>query len=47
MKGDFKGFSKPADDKKLNLYISNKEIDRLIKTYKKLKKYLLIFQFYF
>ena len=39
MSGEFKGFSKPVDDKTLRLYIKNKEIDKLIKTYKKLKKY--------
>jgi len=39
MSSGFKGFSKPADDKTLRLYIKNKEIDKLIKVYKKLKKY--------
>lgn len=39
MKGEFKGFSQPADDKKFNLYIKTKEIDKIIKEYKKLKKY--------
>lgn len=39
MSGEFKGFSKPSDDKTLRLYVKNKEIDKLIKTYKKLKKY--------
>jgi|TARA_B100002019_G_scaffold223775_1_gene196667 hypothetical protein len=39
MNGEFKGFSQPADDKKFNLYIKNKEIDKIIKEYKKLKKY--------
>jgi hypothetical protein len=39
MSDGFKGFSKPEDDKTLRLYIKNREIDKLIKTYKKLKKY--------
>ena len=39
MSDGFKGFSKPTDDKTLRLYIKNKEVDKLIKTYKKLKKY--------
>jgi hypothetical protein len=39
MSDGFKGFSKPAEDKKLNLYIKNNAVDKLIKDYKKLKKY--------
>lgn len=39
MNDGFKGFTKPADDKKIVLKIKNKEIDNLIKQYKKLKKY--------
>ena len=45
MNGEFKGFSQPADDKKFNLYIKNKEIDKIIKEYKKLKKYKKVFFF--
>ena len=39
MSDGFKGFAKPADDKQFRLYIKNKEVDKLIKEYKKLKKY--------
>jgi hypothetical protein len=39
MSEGFKGFSKPADDKKFRLYIRNNEVNKLIKEYKKLKKY--------
>jgi len=39
MNDGFKGFAKPADDKKFRLYIKNKAVNELIKEYKKLKKY--------
>ena len=39
MSEGFKGFVKPADDKEFRLYIKNKEVNKLIKQYKKLKKY--------
>jgi hypothetical protein len=39
MSEGFKGFTKSADDKELRLYIKNKEVNKLIKEYKKLKKY--------
>ena len=39
MSEGFKGFAKPADDKEFRLYIKNREINKLIKEYKKLKKY--------
>ena len=39
MSDGFKGFAKPADDKKFRLYIKNKAVNELIKEYKKLKKY--------
>ena len=39
MSEGFKGFAKPADDKKFRLYIKNKAVNELIKEYKKLKKY--------
>lgn len=39
MSEGFKGFAKPADDKKFRLYIRNREINKLIKEYKKIKKY--------
>ena len=39
MSDGFKGFSKPAEDKKFNLYIKNSGVNELIKQYKKLKKY--------
>jgi hypothetical protein len=39
MSEGFKGFAKPADDKELRLYIRNREVNKLIKEYKKLKKY--------
>jgi hypothetical protein len=35
----FKGFSKIEDDTQLKVYIKNREVDKLIKQYKKLKKY--------
>jgi len=39
MSEGFKGFSNPSEDKKINLYIRNKEVNKIIKEYKKLKKY--------
>lgn len=39
MSEGFKGFAKPANDKELRLYIRKGEVSRLIKEYKKLKKY--------
>ena len=39
MSDGFKGFANHADDKKFRLYIKNNEVDKLIKEYKKLKKY--------
>jgi len=39
MSDGFKGFASPSDDKKFRLYIKNNEVDKLIKEYKKLKKY--------
>jgi len=40
MNGDgFKGFADPADDKELRLKIRNSEVNKIIKEYKKLKKY--------
>jgi hypothetical protein len=40
MNGDgFKGFAGPADDKELRLKIRNSEVNKIIKEYKKLKKY--------
>ena len=39
MSQGFKGFAKSPDDKQLRLYIRNSEIDKIIKDYKKLKKY--------
>ena len=39
MSEGFKGFVKSADDKEFRLYIKNKEVNKLIKEYKKLKKY--------
>ena len=39
MSEGFKGFAKSADDKEFRLYIKNKEVNKLIKEYKKLKKY--------
>ena len=37
MSEGFKGFSNPSEDKKINLYIRNKEVNKIIKEYKKLK----------
>ena len=39
MSEGFKGFSKPAEDKEFRLYVKNREVDKLIKQYKSLKKY--------
>ena len=39
MSEGFKGFAKPVDDKEFRLYIKNREVNKLIKEYKKLKKY--------
>jgi len=39
MSEGFKGFAKPSKDKELKLYIKNREVEKLIKEYKKLKKY--------
>ena len=39
MSEGFKGFAKPADDKEFRLYIKNREVNKLIKEYKKIKKY--------
>ena len=39
MSEGFKGFAKPSKDKEFKLYIKNREVDKLIKEYKKLKKY--------
>ena len=39
MSNGFKGFAKPADDKEFKLYIRNREVNKLIKEYKKIKKY--------
>jgi len=39
MSEGFKGFSKTEDDTQLKVYIKNREVDKLIKQYKKLKKY--------
>lgn len=39
MSEGFRGFAKPVDDKEFRLYIKNKEVNRLIKEYKKIKKY--------
>jgi len=39
MSEGFKGFANSADDKQFKLYIKNKEVNKIIKEYKKLKKY--------
>ena len=39
MSEGFGGFAEAADDKKFRLYIKNREINKLIKEYKKIKKY--------
>ena len=44
MNGEFKGFSQPADDKKFNLYIKNKEIDKLSKNIRNSKNIKSLFK---
>ena len=39
MSEGFGGFADSASDKKFRLYIKNREVNKLIKEYKKLKKY--------
>jgi hypothetical protein len=39
MSEGFKGFAKSEDDKEFRLYIKNREVNKLIKQYKKFKKY--------
>jgi len=39
MSSGFKGDITPKKDKELRLYIKNREVDKIIKEYKKLKKY--------
>ena len=39
MSEGFKGFINEKKDKEISLYIRNREVDKLIKEYKKLKKY--------
>lgn len=39
MSGGFKGDITPKKDKQLKLYIKNREVDKIIKQYKNLKKY--------
>lgn len=39
MSEGFKGFIDEKKDKELKLYVRNREVDKLIKEYKKLKKY--------
>ena len=39
MSKGFRGFSQPAEDKELKLYIRKNEVDKLIKEYKSIKKY--------
>lgn len=39
MTGGFGGFVNEKKDKEVKLYIRNREVDKLIKEYKKLKKY--------
>ena len=39
MSEGFKGFSKTEDDTELRVYVKNREVDKLIRQYKKLKKY--------
>jgi hypothetical protein len=39
MSEGFGGFVNEEKDKKLHLYIRNREVDKLIKEYKKIKKY--------
>jgi hypothetical protein len=39
MSDGFKGFTKPGEDKEFKLNIRTSEINKIIKDYKKLKKY--------
>ncbi len=39
MREGYKGFAKSADDEAFRLYIKKREVNKLIKEYKKLKKY--------
>lgn len=39
MSENFKGFTNSNDDKEIRLKVRNSEIDKIIKDYKKLKKY--------
>jgi DNA mismatch repair ATPase MutS len=39
MSEGFKGFINEKKDKEVKLYVRNREVDKLIKEYKKLKKY--------
>jgi len=39
MSGKFKGFTNSNEDSEIKLSIRNSEIDKIIKEYKKLKKY--------
>lgn len=39
MSGKFKGFTNSNEDSEIKLSIKNSEIDKIIKEYKKLKKY--------
>jgi len=39
MSEGFKGFAKPENEKEFRLYIKKREVNKLIKEYKKLKKY--------
>ena len=39
MSEGFKGFAKPAKDREFKLYIKNREVEKIIKEYKKIKKY--------
>jgi hypothetical protein len=39
MTGGFGGFVNVNKDKEVKLYVRNREVDKLIKEYKKLKKY--------
>lgn len=39
MSKGFKGFSQPSEDKEFKLYVRKSEVEKLIKEYKKIKKY--------
>ena len=39
MSEGFKGFANPSEDKQFKLKIRKKEVEKIIKEYKKLKKY--------